>query len=65
MGFPVFPKKFNIDEINMHLKFFVGIISIRIKTQIFNIYFYHLRKHFAKAQPKSAMLIITSSVIAI
>ena len=63
MGFPVFPKKFNIDEINMHLKFFVGIISIRIKTQIFNIY--HLLKHFAKAQPKSAMLIITSSVIAI
>ena len=39
--------------------FFISILFISIKAQIFSIYLliYHLFKHFAQAQPKSAMLI--------
>ena len=48
----------------VHLKFFISILFISIKSQIFSIYFmiYHLFKHFAQAQLKSAMLIKNSSV---
>ena len=40
-------------------KFFISILFISIKAQIFSIYLiiYHLFKHFAQAQLKSAMLI--------
>ena len=43
----------------LHLKFFISILFISIKAQIFSIYLiiYHLFKHFAQAQLKSAMLI--------
>ena len=43
----------------IHLKFFYKHFFISIKAQIFSIYLiiYHLFKHFAQAQLKSAMLI--------
>ena len=48
----------------VHLKFFISILFISIKSQIFSIYFmiYHLFKHFAQAQLKSAMLIKKTQV---
>ena len=60
---PIFNANLGQDE-NLHLKFFISILFISIKAQIFSIYLiiYHLFKHFAQAQLKSAMLIKKTQV---